>query len=309
MSETHDQLLENVITIQDLQCAWFLFLLWCSGELHPQSRPPRIVREFRSTPRCIVPQMPQPTSRGCSCQHLLDLASLVLTLPAFWSSWADCLEMAQQRRPTVCSRIVDTLYAQHPSFHLAGVCTSAELSGRCFSSHPHGGNLAAGVRPQQLRWDVDVERGLPRGCNAQPQNQSMAFSSFPTSRLSRMDLPSSVCCFFGVFGFPSDPPRASAGVAVHLTALRCVNPARGKSELIKSSLGHTQEPDLLFSPVKCEEDCPSWRSLVRNLPPSTPAETWHGSGGILVCGQRKYFRTVSLGRLGRPRVRWSNLDD
>ena len=170
-------------------------------------------------------------------------SATLFSRPAFWSSWADCLEMVQQRRPTVCARIVDTLNAQHPSFHLAGVWTSAELSGRCFSAHPHGGNLAAGVRPQQLRWDVDMERGVPRGCNAQQQNQSMAFLSFPTSRLSRMDLPSSVCCFFGVFGFPSHPPRASACVAVHLTALRCVKPAREKSELIKSSLGHTQEPD------------------------------------------------------------------
>ena len=133
MSETHDQLLEKVLTIQDLQCAWLLLLYCCgSGKLHPQSGP-ELTAEFRSPPR-FTPEMPQPPSRGCSCQHSLGSGQFATVSGRPWAPQCNIarkthflgklgrlIEMIHQRHPTVCARIVDALHAQHPSFHLDGV--------------------------------------------------------------------------------------------------------------------------------------------------------------------------------------------
>ena len=119
LSETHDQLLEKVLTIQDLQCAWLLLLYCCGARanytlrvVHPELTAGFAAHHDASPRRCL--------------SHLLgvapasiywDLASLPLCLgglglrsalllarPAFWASWADCLEMIHQRHPTVCAR-------------------------------------------------------------------------------------------------------------------------------------------------------------------------------------------------------------
>ena len=138
----YDQLLEKVLTIQDLQCAWLLLPYYCGAQanctlrvVHSELTAGFAAHHDASLRRCL--------------SHLLgvapasiyyDLASLPLCLgglgllrsatflarPAFWASWADCLEMIHQRRPTVCARIVDALHAQHPSFHLDGVRASGE---------------------------------------------------------------------------------------------------------------------------------------------------------------------------------------
>ena len=81
LSETHDQLLEKVLTIQDLQCVWLLLylLLRCSGKLHPQSDPPGVDRRIRSPPRRFTPEMPATFLRLLLPIHW-DLASLPLCL-------------------------------------------------------------------------------------------------------------------------------------------------------------------------------------------------------------------------------------
>ena len=104
-----------------------------------------------------------------------DLASLPLSLgglglrsatvtsrPAYWSSWADCLGMVQQRHPAVSRRIVHALNAHHPAFHLAGVPASgAHLAAAGFVA-PSWGELADGIRPEHLVLEVDREPGVPR---------------------------------------------------------------------------------------------------------------------------------------------------
>ena len=104
-----------------------------------------------------------------------DLASLPLSLgglglrsatlmsrPAYWSSWADCLGMVQQRHPTVSDCIVQALYHQHPSFHLAGLrACGAQLAAVGFHA-PSWEELAHGVRPEPVVWDADFDPGLPR---------------------------------------------------------------------------------------------------------------------------------------------------
>ena len=59
-------------TIQDLQCAWLLLLYCCGSRAnYPQSGPPGADRRIRSPPRRFTPEMLQPPSWGCSCQHFL----------------------------------------------------------------------------------------------------------------------------------------------------------------------------------------------------------------------------------------------
>ena len=156
--------------------------------------------------------------------------------------------MVQQRHPTVCARIVDALHAQHPSFRLAGVRASGEHLASAGFHAPSWQELAAGVRPEQLRWDEDMEPGLPRHGwqrratepvhgllvegtirpRLSPTEQALfrshggplagvPYMCFPTSRLSRMDSSLFRVLLLERLWLPLSPPRASAGVAVHLT--------------------------------------------------------------------------------------------
>ena len=155
-----------------------------------------------------------------------DLASLPLGIRsatlmsrlAYWSSWADCLGMVQQRHRTVSACIVEALNHQHPSFHLAGlrVC-GAQLAAVGFHA-PSWEELAHGVRPEPVVWDADFDPGLPlhgwqriatipvhgelvEGCVRPRLSQSeqalfrsqggplssVPFTCFPTSPLTRFD--------------------------------------------------------------------------------------------------------------------------
>ena len=125
LSETHDELLEKVLTIEDLQCVWLLLLYCCGARanytlrvVHPELTAGFAAHHDASLRRCL--------------SHLLgvapasiywDLASLPLCLrlsapqcnvarkTRFLGKLADCLEMIHQRHPTVCARIVDALHA------------------------------------------------------------------------------------------------------------------------------------------------------------------------------------------------------
>ena len=233
LSESHDQLLEKVLTIQDLQCAWLLLLFCCGARanytllrvVHPELTAGFAAHHDASLRRCLSSLL------GVAPASIYwDLASLPLCLgglglrsatllarPAFWASWADCLEMIHQRHPTVCAHIVDALHAQHPSFHLDGVRASGEHLASAGFHAPSWQELAAGVRPEQLQ-DVDMEPGIPRHGwqraatvpvhglliegTVRPRLSAtekalfrsqggplagIPFLCFPTSRLSRMD--------------------------------------------------------------------------------------------------------------------------
>ena len=231
-AQSHDQLLEKVLTIQDIQCAWLLLLLCCGDRanytlrvVHPELTAGFAAHHDASLRRCLSSLL------GVAPASIYwDLASLPLSLgglglrsatllarPAFWASWADCLEMIHQRHPTVCAHIVDALHAQHPSFHLDGVRASGEHLASTGFHAPSWKELAAGVRPEQLQ-DVDMEPGIPRHGwqraatvpvhgfliegTVRPRLSAtekalfrsqggplagIPFLCFPTSRLSRMD--------------------------------------------------------------------------------------------------------------------------
>ena len=86
----------------------------------------------------------------------------VTSRPAYWSSWADCLGMVQQRHPAVSRRIVHALNAYHPAVHSAGVRASgAHLAAAGFVA-PSWGKLADGIRPEHLVLEVDREQGVLR---------------------------------------------------------------------------------------------------------------------------------------------------
>ena len=259
LSETHDQLLEKVLTIQDLQCAW-LRLLYCCGAranytlsvVHPELTMSFAARHDASLRRCLSQLLGVAPANMC-----WDLARLPLSLgglglrsatllsrPAFWASWADCLEMIHQRHPTVCARVVDALHTQHPSVHLAGVRASGEHFPATGFRAPSWQELAAGVRlgrrhgtwhsPPQ--WVAAQSHGtspwLSRRRHRQTQTFSVRTGAVQIARWSVGWCPVHVLPCVpsvqdGFFPLPraapwaplasSHLPRASAGVAVHLT--------------------------------------------------------------------------------------------
>ena len=163
-------------TIQDLQCAWLLLLYCCGARanctlrvVHPELTAGFAVHHDASLRRCFSHLLGVAPASIFWDQASLPLclgglglrSATLLARPAFWASWADCLEMIHQRHPTVCARIVDALHAQHPSFHLDGVRASGENPASAGFHAPSWQELAAVARPEQLQ-DVDMEPGIPR---------------------------------------------------------------------------------------------------------------------------------------------------
>ena len=76
----------------------------------------------------------------------------VTSRPAYWSSWADCLGMVQQRHPAVSRCIVHALNAYHPAVHSAGVRASgAHLAAAGFVA-PSWENLQTASGQSTLCW-------------------------------------------------------------------------------------------------------------------------------------------------------------
>ena len=145
-STVHDQLMQQVPTIPDLQCAWMMLLYCCAGRanytlrvVHPGLSATFAAHHDASLRRCL--------SRLLGVDPSLvywDLASLPLSLgglglrsatltsqPAFWSSWADCLGMIQHRHPAVSARIVHALN-DPPRVPLGGCPTLWSAPGSCW---------------------------------------------------------------------------------------------------------------------------------------------------------------------------------
>ena len=174
----------------------------------------------------------------------------VTSRPAYWSSWADCLGMVQQRHPAVSRRIVHALNAYHPAVHLAGVRASgAHLAAAGFVA-PSWGKLVDGIRQNTLCWKwtgskvffVMVGNGqllcqstagrlrtvsdhvypfLSKLCSDLKKNSCQVSHSLdsPPLRCLVSIPPPSECCFFAASGTLSLLPPVPASVAVSLLSL------------------------------------------------------------------------------------------
>ena len=176
LSETHDQLLEKVLTTQDLQCAWLLLLYCCGARANFTLRVvhPELTAGFAAPPR-FTPEMPHHLLGVAPASIYWDLDSLPLCLgglglrsatllarPACWASWAGCLEMIRQRDPTVCARIVGRPPCPAPFLALGRGPRFWRTSiwHQLGSTHLLGRSLRpAGARPEQLQ-NVDLKFGI-----------------------------------------------------------------------------------------------------------------------------------------------------
>ena len=84
----------------------------------------------------------------------------LLSRAAYWASWADSLQMVQQRHPAVSHQILRSLHDPNPHFHLSGLRAFVDfLTMRGFV--PLGReDLAAGLRPAPDQWEI-MEPGQP----------------------------------------------------------------------------------------------------------------------------------------------------
>ena len=116
--------------IARLQCAWMVLLYCCAVRANYTLRVvhPELTAGFAahhddaSLRRCLSQLLgvdPSVVSLPLSLGGLGLRSATLMSRPAYWSSWADCLGMVQQRHPTVSACIVQALNHQHPSFHLA----------------------------------------------------------------------------------------------------------------------------------------------------------------------------------------------
>ena len=249
LSATHDQLIEKVPTLPDLQCAWMVLLYCCAARanytvrvVHPELTAGLAAHHDASLRRCLSQLLDfDPNTVYWDLANLpLSLGGLglrsatLMSRPAYWSSWAECLGVVQQRHPTVSACIVQALNHQRHSFPLTGLrACGAQLTAVGFHA-PNWEELAHGARPEPVVWDADFDPGIPRhgwqrfatipvdgvlvegsvrprlfqSEQALFRSQagplpSVPFTCFPTSPLSRFD-----ACLFRVF-----VPHASAGVA------------------------------------------------------------------------------------------------
>ena len=176
VSEKHDQLLAQILSVSDLQCAWIL-LLYCAAArpnyllrvVHPGLTARFVAHHDASLRRALsqlVSAPPQmfwdvvslPFSRGG-----LGLRSAILTTnAAFWSSWADTLQMIQSRHPSVAGQILHELSHRNTAgFHVASVgAAREELMRLGFEAQSWAWeSVTAGRRPAVL--DVDRQIGMP----------------------------------------------------------------------------------------------------------------------------------------------------
>ena len=135
----------------DLQCTWMRLLYCCAAQanytlriVHPGLTATFAAHHDASLRHCLS----QPLGvdpRSVYWDVAMGLRSATATSrPAFWSSWADCWVMVQQRHPIVSVRIVHALNAHLPAFHQEGVRVSgahlaaAGLLGSACGRHPTG---------------------------------------------------------------------------------------------------------------------------------------------------------------------------
>ena len=166
LSVEHDALMDKITHVQDLQCAWLL-ILYCSAAranyylrvVHPDLSSTFATHHDASLRRvlCSLLQVDPSFLFWNAASLPLSLGGLglrsasLLSKAAFWASWADSLQMVQQRHPAVSHQILRDLHDQNPNFHLAGLRASVDfltLRGFCAPDVGRSGlRFAPGSRP------------------------------------------------------------------------------------------------------------------------------------------------------------------
>ena len=91
----------------------------------------------------------------------MGLRSAVLTSgAAYWSSWADCLEMIAARNPSVADMIVTQMDHEDAGFHVSGAAQVREQLVRVGFDAPNWQELRAGFRPPGQQVD-EGQVGIP----------------------------------------------------------------------------------------------------------------------------------------------------
>ena len=161
-------LFERIPHVGDVQAAWLLLSFCAATRANFWLR--TVPREFtldyaekhdRSVHRCLE----QILQMDDIPQHIWESASMPLTLgglgvggasrmcdAAHWSSWADCLEMVQNRHPHIAHAILGGLATRTPGY-LRAVQESGDRLRGVGVQVPSWEALAAGLRPE----DVDME--------------------------------------------------------------------------------------------------------------------------------------------------------
>ena len=167
-SNEQSLLFERIPHVEDVQVAWLLLTFCAATRANYWLR--TVPREYtldyaekhdKSVNRCLeqILQMDDIT------QHIWESASMPLTLgglgvggasrmcdAAHWSSWADCLEMVQNRHPHIAHSILGGLATRTPGY-LRAVQESGDRLRGSGVQVPSWEALAAGLRPE----DVDME--------------------------------------------------------------------------------------------------------------------------------------------------------
>ena len=159
LSIKHDALMDKITHVQDLQCAWLL-LFYCSAARANYYL--RVTHHDASLRRVLC------TLLGVDPSFLFwNMASLPLSLgglglrsasllsrAACWASWADSLQMVQQRHPAVSHQILRSLHDPNPHFQLSGLRSSVDFlddARVCATDLGRSGRrVAPGTRPPWL---------------------------------------------------------------------------------------------------------------------------------------------------------------
>ena len=231
----HQVLLDRIPGVPDVQAAWLLLLHCAQARANYMLRmiPPEEVREFARRHdaelfQCVA------TSSSKTCRivgdEVRETAGLPLILgglglrsaervrvPAYWASWADCLQMIRERHPSVAMECVHQLEGQPtaPALVAAVECARA-VTGAAGFTPPSWRALARRARPplrdvldfepggQKRGWqheaasrvdlrfrDEDLFHRVPAPVRALIRSQGgpmagMALSTSPTSHLTRL---------------------------------------------------------------------------------------------------------------------------
>ena len=173
-------LLERIPRVQDVQSAWLLRLHCASARANYQlnSVHPDATADFAAVHdaglwRCLCSTLQLDPVQSDSIRETatVPLSMGVLSLrsgsktrmPAFWSSWADCLEMIRKRHPDVAARLVHHLegHPNTPSWQ-AAIGAARSLRGVQGFELPSWEALAHGANPVPRQPD-DFEPGCERG--------------------------------------------------------------------------------------------------------------------------------------------------
>ena len=181
-AEERRDLLKSIPAVQDLQCAWLL-LCMCAGSranYFLRAVRPDLAQEFAEQHdndlwECLCellqirPAAVEPAARAAAQLPLsgggLGLRSARRTgEAAFWASWADCLEMVQQRHPRLATDLLARLEAPSDAgtSSVAAAAAAAQRLAAAGMDVPSWQELAEGARPPPPPEGEEVEPGMSK---------------------------------------------------------------------------------------------------------------------------------------------------